>query len=280
MRAAALAIATTLLVGCIAEEDKDKITNEQGVTVTDPTLALNGLWDGQFDQAGALRVLIYNGNVYGLDESRGYYGTALLNRDNGTATLALTSYALSQNDTAAKQFVADGLNQDYSLNGLLYTVGTSPQLVGDFENATNTGSFVLTDDGIWPNNSALALLAGKWTATGYEFYVQPQSNKASFKGIGTGSSGCTFEGDITLLDKNFALYAVALRERKNCPAFNETNASGYAVVNSDSELEVYLRKDTDLLFMTFTAPVSSTPVETPEDPDAEPDTPEADPATP
>lgn len=272
MRAAALAIATTLLVGCIAEEDKNKITNEQGVTVSDPTLALNGLWDGQFDQAGSLRVLIYNGNVYALDESRGYYGTALLNNDNRTATLALTSYALSQNDTAAKQYVADGLNQDYSLNGLLYTVEASPQLVGDFENATATGSFVLTDDGTWPNNSALSLLAGKWTATGYEFYVEPLSSKASFKGISTDSSGCTFEGDITLQDKNFALYAVALRERKNCPAFNETNASGYAVVNSDSELEVYLRKDTDLLFMTFTAPVSSTPVETPTDPATDPAT--------
>ncbi|MBU2038402.1 MULTISPECIES: hypothetical protein [Oceanospirillaceae] len=265
MRAATLAIAATLLVGCIAEEDKDKITNEQGVTVSDPTLALNGLWDGQFDQAGSLRVLIYNGNVYGLDESRGYYGTALLNNDNRTATLALTGYTLSQNDTAAKQYVADGLNQDYSLNGLLYTVEASPQLVGDFENATGTGSFVLTDDGTWPNNSALSLLAGKWTATGYEFYVEPLSSKASFKGISTDSSGCTFEGDITLLDKNDALYAVTLRERKNCPAFNETNASGYAVINSDGSLELYLRKDTDLLFMTFTAPVSSTPVETPTD---------------
>lgn len=263
MRAVALAVTTILLVGCIAEEDKDKITNEQGVTVSDPTLALNGLWDGQFDQAGSLRVLIYNGNVYGLDDSRGYYGTALLNNDNRTATLALTSYALSQNDTTAKQYVADGLSQEYSLNGLLYTVDASPQVVGDFENALSTGSFVLTDDGTWPNNSALSLLAGKWTATGYEFYVEPLSSKASFKGISTDSSGCTFEGDITLLDKNFALYAVALRERKNCPAFNETNASGYAVINTDSALELYLRKGTDLLFMTFAAPVSSTPVESP-----------------
>lgn len=248
-----------VLAGCIAEEDKNDVTNEQGDKVNDPTVALNGFWDGQFDQAGDLRVLVYNGNVYALDETNGYYGTVLLNDDTSRATFALTAYTLTEADTTGNQYVADGPSEDYNLSGLLFSsTADNDTLVGDYENDTLTGSFLLEDDGTWSNNSDLDNLAGKWTATGYEFYVQPLTGKASYKGISTDGSGCTFEGEITLLDETEALYAVSLIERKNCAGFNETDASGYAAVNADGNLEVYLRKNNDLLFMIFTAPVSDT----------------------
>lgn len=257
-----LTASSLLLGGCIAEEDSP-VTNEQGNEVSDPTVALNGFWDGQFDQTGALRVLIYNGNVYALDETNGYYGTVALNSDSQIATFALTAYTLSENDTSGNQYVADGSEEDYNLTGLLFSNEISDDtLVGDFENDTATGSFSLTNDGTWDTNSALSKLAGKWTATGYEFYVETLSSKASFKGISTDSSGCTFEGYFRLLDKNDALYEVELTERKNCNAFNETDATGYAAINADGELEVYLRKDTDLMFMIYTAPATTTTTDT------------------
>lgn len=253
------ALAAFILTGCIAEEDKNDVTNEQGETVADTTVAMNGFWDGQFDQAGDLRVLIYNGNVYGLDENNGYYGTVLLNDDTSRATFALTAYTLTEADTTGNQYVADGPSEDYSLSGLLFSsTADDDTLVGDYENDSLSGSFLLEDDGTWENNSDLDDLAGKWTATGYEFYIQPLSGKASYKGISTDGTGCTFEGEITLMNDKEALYELTLTERKNCSGFNETDATGYAAVNVDGNLEVYLRKNNDLLFMIFTAPVTET----------------------
>ena len=260
MRLLSIVLTASALVlgGCIAEED-DPITNEQGEEVSDPTAALNGFWDGQFDQSGALRVLIYNGNVYALDETNGYYGTVVLDDDSQMATFALTAYTLSENDTSGNQYVADGSEEEFDLSGLLYSGESSDDtLVGDYSNDSTDGSFLLTDDGTWDNNSALSTLAGKWTATGYEFYVETLSGKASFKGISTDASGCTFDGYFRLLDKAYSLYEVELTERKNCNAFNETDAEGYAAINADGELELYLRKDTDLLFMIYTAPATTT----------------------
>ncbi|MBQ0725934.1 MAG: hypothetical protein KBT77_01150, partial [Thalassolituus oleivorans] len=227
MRSLFLGLMATLLVGCIAEEAPKDIVNEQGEVVDDPTLLLNGLWDGQFDQAGTLRVLIYNGNVFAFDEATGYYGTVDLDDKTKLADITLEGYDFIDADTSAEQYVAGGLAEDYLLSGLLFSSSAeNDTLVGDYETSTVGGSFSLTNDGTWEDNSALNAIDGQWLSTGYELYLTALSDRVTFKGISTDASGCTFNGAIRLLDKNQTLYQVEMTERKNCTEFNVVNAPG------------------------------------------------------
>ncbi len=270
MRLSVLAMAgiSLALGGCIAEDDPESVVNEQGETVTDPTVALNGFWDGVLN-AGAtseanMRVLIYNGNFYAVDENSGYYGTTVLDDSDPMAVMALTSYALSAaSDSDAEQYIANGSEHDVDFAVQLASISSSDDsLFGGFSiDGTASGNVELTRDGTWRNNAPLSklTLTGKWTATGYEMVMSRSAAGVSFTGVTTGDSGCQFTGSISTLDTDYNLYRVSMSERSSCPDFNENGASGYAGFNSNGELEFYLRKDFDLLFMTFTPPAAAVP---------------------
>ena len=247
--------------GCLEEEESDDIVNDQGDSVSDPTLRLNGLWNGQLDQAGALRMLMYNGNVFGFDETIAFYGTVALDNDSATATMTLSGYSYTTSDTAANQFVAGGAPEDFTLSGLLYpTTTTDDTLVGDYESDTAPGGFTLSNDGTWDANSRLATLRGKWTSTGYELYLTEVGDELSFRevSVATPATGCTTRGTIRILNEEVNLYTVQLSERKNCPGFNVTNAPGYASVNANGELELFIRKEEELLYARYTSATATT----------------------
>ena len=247
--------------GCLEEEESDDIVNDQGDSVSDPTLRLNGLWNGQLDQAGALRMLMYNGNVFGFDETIAFYGTVALDNDSATATMTLSGYSYTTSDTAANQFVAGGAPEDFTLSGLLYpTTTTDDTLVGDYDSDTAPGGFTLSNDGTWDTNSRLATLRGKWMSTGYELYLTEVGDELSFRevSVATPATGCTTRGTIRILNEEVNLYTVQLSERKNCPGFNVTNAPGYASVNANGELELFIRKEEELLYALYTSATATT----------------------
>ncbi len=239
---------TLLLVGCLAEDKKDP----------PPALnQLNGFWNGQFDQAGNLRVLLYEGEVFMRDASMGYYGSLTYSAADQRAALRLTSYMLSLNDTDAQQYATSGAGQTVTMNGLFYTGAALPQLVGDYHASTD-GSFILTQDGTWANPSAFSYLAGQWHAQGLDLRINGESQgKAEFKAISAqvagstaAQAGCTFSGDLRLIDVKHPLYRVSLKERKGCTEFNQV-AEGFAAINASGALEFYLRSGANLLFMNF-----------------------------
>lgn len=262
--AACLALSINL-AGCAGEDDKkESVTNKDGENISSQTHSLNGFWSGQFNQAGDVRFLIFNGDVYGLDDKNGFAGKVTFDANTLEGKFTLSGRPFSEENKAANQFVAEGgIAVDYQMAPLLTTVkADSDTLVGDFSSGAGSsqknGTILLTNDGTWANNSSLASLQGKWTATGFELYIQQAVNKSVFEGIalGDGGGGCAISGDITIINKDYALYRVALRERKNCKGFNTKTATGYATVNKDKELEFYLKKGNDQLFMKFTAPSS------------------------
>lgn len=262
--------AALLLGGCIAEDNKNDITNEQGDVVSDPTLTLNGFWDGALNagatSAEALRVLIYNGNFYALGQNEGYYGTLVLNGSDDTVVGVLKSYTLNANsDASALQMVADGVESDIDLDMQRASLSAvDDSLFGGFSvDGSPAGNIELTDDGTWTTNSPLSKLSvvGKWTATGsasYELVMTRSGAGITFTGVTTDASGCKFNGTISTLDVEYNLYKVSMASRSSCPAFNTTDASGYAGFNGSGQLEFYLRKGSDLLFMTFTPPATTT----------------------
>lgn len=266
-----------LLAGCIAERD-DEIVNEQGNSVGSATLSLNGFWDGEYDGAGNLRVLIYEGVVYAVDNANGYYGTLTFNTTDRTVPTNLTSYALNPlMNTAGSNRTADGTDAAYFWDVQLGSIGgNNNALFGGYSiDGTNTGNVELTREGTWSDNSPLSKLtaAGKWTSTGYELVFSGTGSSVTFTGVATPGSGCIFRGNVTNLNPDNNLYRVVLTKQESCPAFNENNATGYAGFNADGDLEFYLRSNTgnSLYFMTFTPPATTTtPTPTP-DPDAEED---------
>ena len=266
-----------LLAGCISEEKKKETTNEEGQKVSDATLNLSGFWDGKFN-SNTVRVLIYNGNIYGRGPENGYYGTVSLNSGDQTVLIQAKSYAISSDsDTAGNQYVADGNSSDFEFDTQLSSLKASnDSLFGSYSiGNTPSGNVELTRDGTWNNNSPLSNLAktGKWTATNHELVMTQASDGVTFTGISTSVVGCNYRGRLENLDTNRNLYRATLTIRENCPAFNQTNVSGLAGFNKDGNLEFYFREANSMLFMTFTPPAKpaeETPTEGDGDAPADP----------
>lgn len=245
----------SLLSGCISvsSDDDSQITTENGTQVSSETLALNGFWDGQLDQAGTWRLLIYNGMVLGMDESQGYYGVIDYAEASQTVSLTLDVYTFSSSDSTAMQYLASGVAISNELNGLVFTeTETFDTLVGDYENVSTNGSFLLTNDGTWSNGSNLGKLTGAWSAGDHSLYITSLGSSASLKGISS-ADGCTFNGSIGLISKNINLYELLITERKNCTDYNSVDVPGYMTINSEGNLELYLYETDSLFFMTYSS---------------------------
>lgn len=243
------------LSGCIAE---DKPTSSQSSGNSNRSLDIasqhiDGVWRGKLNQKADIRILIYNGNVYALGKSEGFYGAAQLNTSNENAKFTLSSYQLSTNDSDDGQFVADGQREEYVFDGLRYTEKSEGDtIVGSYENDRGPGNFLFSLDKGWDSAAEIRDIKGKWASGKYELYVQPNSQGASFHGFSTEEGkGCSFKGQIRLLNEGKALFGVTLTKREHCEAFNEQDASGYAIISPKKALEFYIRKGSDLLFMNF-----------------------------
>ncbi|MEK9714048.1 MAG: hypothetical protein VW258_15910 [Thalassolituus sp.] len=260
LRALIFILLPLFTAGCLPEEKTDDIVNDQGEAVKDPTLRLNGLWNGQVDQAGALRALIYNGNIFAFDENIAYYGTVSLAAATDTVTITVEGYGYSSSETDANQYVAGGSSESFVFTGLVFpTLKEDDTLVGDYESDSGAGGFTLSDDGTWETNSSLAALKGKWSATNYDLYLTEVNGVLSFREVSVAATptGCTSYGTISLLNKEQNLYSVQLTERKNCAGFNVINAPGYASVDSFGDLELFIRKDDELLYTRYSAASSA-----------------------
>ncbi|WP_369856186.1 hypothetical protein [Candidatus Thalassolituus haligoni] len=258
MRLFLLVVFSTLMTACISiSSDDDGVTNAEGQTVNAETLTLNGFWDGQLDQAGSLRILMYQGIIFGLDESRGYYGSINLDSSTQIANLDLTAYAITASDATAGHYLADGSSVDYLMEGLVYTTAsTSDTLVGDYDSDRGAGSFLLMDDATWNNNAGVALVTGQWQAGDYSLYITSLGSRASLKAISAASGGCTFDGFIEPVNQQYNLYNVTLTERKNCSDYNATNVPGYATITAAGALEFFLFDTGSLYYMIYTAAVT------------------------
>ncbi len=241
----------SLITGCIAEDKEDENPiNSVGEEVDDTSLGLNGFWNGGFEQTDTLRVLIFNGDVYGLDALNAFFGT-VESPSQEEVDFSLTAYPLSYIDAANFEFVADGTATTYTINGLL---ATTTSLVGDYATDGNEfGSLALTNDGTFSNNSALTSLAGKWTTTTLEMNI---TSRGRFHGVNNGlDKDCSFEGQINLINSGDSLLALTIN-RRECDDFNG-DSTGFAAINAEGELELYSKMGSSLLFMKFAAPATS-----------------------
>lgn len=251
-----------LIAGCIAEDKNDDgptPTNSEGEPVDNTALTFNGFWDGGFEQTDTLRVLIFNGDVYGLDADKAFFGTVDSPADE-EVDFSVTGYPFAYEDATNFEFVADGIATAYTINGLLATTTT---IVGDFETDTaEFGALTLTNDATFSNNSSLTSLIGKWTTTDLEMNI---TSSGRFHGVNNGTDkNCSFEGQIDLINAANSLLELTLN-RRNCDDFNG-DSTGFVAINGDGELELYSKMDNALLFITFKAPTttgSTTDAETP-----------------
>lgn len=237
-------VVCVLLVACGSDDKKSE----------PKSYALNGFWNGQFDQSVDIRLLIYNGEVFALDAEQGYYGTLTYTDFNLEAKLTLSAKAfMAQAETSGEQ-ITGSASVPYVLTGIYYSADVVPQLVGDYR-ATDSGEFLLNYDDVWNNESSLTALTGKWQAPETIVRIEPKGGRYEFRAVKP--NGCTFNGSISLLNSNHNLYSVDMKERRGCQD-SIRGAQGYAAINAEGELEFYLRSGGSLLFMTFTPNMGST----------------------
>ena len=280
MRMLAMVLALGL-AGCISESDELDPVNDQGERVSGATSSLNGFWDGGLNQTEDLRVLVYNGNVYARNTSDGFYGSVSVNNDLRRISMDLVSLGLNtaSSDTDM-QWIADGANNDYQLDLQLYSQDASNDSAqGTAEiNTTDAALVLLQRDGTWDEDALLTKLekSGTWQSGSYQMVTSKATGGVSFQVNSTTTPTCSFNGLLKQLDVRFNLYAVDMSARKNCPAFNDEPASGYAGFNADGNLEFYLRSNntSSLLFFSFPQPAGATPP-----PDTEPSAGETDTGT-
>jgi hypothetical protein len=248
----------TLITGCIGEDEKDENpTNSDGESVDDTSLALNGFWNGGFEQTDTLRILIFNGDVYGLDGDKAFFGT-VTSPDSEEVDFSVTAYPFSYEDSANNEFVADGAATIYTINGLL---ASATSIVGDYEtDAAEFGAITISNDGIYPNNSSLAALAGRWSSTDLELNI---TSRGRFHGVNNATGkNCSYEGQFELINSANVLLSITMN-RRNCDDFNGDSV-GFAAINTDGELEIYSKKGSSLLFMKFSAPTATGGTTTPD----------------
>ncbi|MCY0965248.1 hypothetical protein [Parathalassolituus penaei] len=239
---------STVLASCVAVDNNAPIESSY-----DRAIALNGFWDGQFDQNGKLRFLVYEGKLYGTDGSRGYVGTVSYISSERSVGMVFDSYPITWANATAKHYASGGsVSGHYEVNGLLVEqTATTGTIAGDYRLGTSTaGSLVLNADGSWDNESNLWNLVGTWKAGNYSLYVSQLDGKNSF--VGSGPSGCTFKGELFLLNSAYPLMKANLYERSNCSGFDiSATVSGFAAMNQAGTLEMYLLNGTSMLIMNF-----------------------------
>lgn len=250
-----------LLSACLPEEKEDTnpISNEDGAS-SQFILSLNGFWDGGFEQTETLRVLIYNGSVYGIDADKAIYGS-VTSAENEEVDFTLSSYPFAYSDMTNFEYVSDRTVTSYSVNGLL---ATSTLIVGDYETSKREyGSLTLINDETYKTSSSLDSLTGEWVTEDLKLNI---TSSGKFHGVNNGANkDCVFEGQIKIINTAESVFSLELN-RRTCDDFNGAS-TGYAAINPDGELEFYSKMGSYLLFMKFTtsdnttAPEEETPVE-------------------
>lgn len=277
-------VTTCLLTGCLAEDKKDAATvpvnNEQGQLVTTPTVSLNGFWDGGFDQQ--MRALFYQGNVYALDNDRGYYGTVNID-ENGSVTADWQAFTINMAASSVdeKILIADASISTYEWDALLTNLNEIDNLISGvyYVNGSLQGNVELIRAGDWKRTLTLAQLAlgNKWIAPNQELTFRRVDDVVNFIGISLSTPGCNVRGQVSIPAKQQNLYRITSVKRAGCAALNSDDLTGYAGFNAEGDLAFYLRNSSnELLFMTFTPPALPEPTPEP-DPEPEP-TPEPEPA--
>lgn len=222
---------------------------------------LNGFWNGQINQSGDMRMLVYNGEVFARYGDQGYYGSFTFSDSNYVVVFTLKSAPFSLNDTLGNQFATSAVFRNFVFDGNYSEDTSGAHILGDIS-GSDYGSFTLTRDDSWRVGSSLLGRRSTWQAEGYSLVI---NNKSTFKGVQQVSANeqpCNFSGNLS--EAEAGLYSVILTNRTSCTHFNRS-AIGFAALNADGELEFYLRNGGQLLFMTF----APTEVETPLDPDGD-----------
>lgn len=242
-----------MTAACLPEEEDD---DDIDVSV------LNGFWNGGFEQTETLRVLIYNGYVYALDEDKALFGTVTSPSDE-EVDFSLSSYPFSYEDTTNFEFISDSTATSYTINGLL---ASSTLIVGDYETSSRDyGALELINDGTFDSNSSLTSLAGEWTTTDLVLNI---TSNGRFLGVNNGTDkNCSFEGQISIINSANSLASLTMN-RRNCDDFNG-DSTGYAAINGDGELEFYSLMGSQLLFMTFALSTTNAETETDTETDTE-----------
>lgn len=213
---------------------------------------MNGLWEGQFDQSGTVRVLIYEGKLYGTDGYRGFLGTVSYITSERSVGMVFESYPMQWSSSAAGHYVSGGTaDEHFQVSGLLLDQSeNSGTIAGNYRTALAGGNLVLNADGSWGNASNLWSIAGTWKSGNYNLYIGQLDGKNSF--IGTGPSGCSFRGELFLLNTEYPLLKANMYERTGCNSFDVSGTiSGFAAVNQAGEFEMYFVNGANLLVMNF-----------------------------
>lgn len=277
----ALSFSVLSLSACIGEVENLPYEYPAGKAA-----ATNGYWDltltdeesDDATDAEVVRVLVYEGQVYGMNEEYGYLGSLDFNTYNDTLEITLKRYAVLDYYNSKLASAAPTLGT-LEISGSLElpsteeetetdttdsettedtTAITSPTITGTYEISAETGAVSMVDDGTWKNGSLLQTIVGTWVDDDDRLYITAVSDEeVSF--LARDVSGCETSGTMSLIDSEEPVLATRVSSRSGCNSLNYTQDGstiirGYSAVNAAAEMEIFLYRKEELLHMSFSRP--------------------------
>ncbi|MDO6680840.1 MULTISPECIES: hypothetical protein [unclassified Oceanobacter] len=198
-----------------------------------------------------MRLLIYEGNIYGFDDSRGFTGTAEYDTSERSVSMSLESRWITGNDEAQGEMMSSGTASNVGVDALLIDESDGTGLiVGTYATGLNAGAITLKADGSWKNSSSLWNTLGVWQAGTTSLYITEVDGRAKF--VGQGADSCSFDGELFLLNTDYPLLKAHIYSRSGCNFFTvSTPVDGYAAITSEGMLEFYFTSDSELLRLEY-----------------------------
>lgn len=206
----------------VSDGCKDLVGNAMASTYTwtfTTVESASGIWGGTFTSNvegktyNILGVIAENGEARFLsDEGAQFSGNVSVS--GSTLTSTVTAFA-----PPGYVFVNGSTYGTVRFTG---TVKTKNSLTGTYSGVGDTGTFTLTYDVTYERGSSLSSVSGNWSNSDPSGYSQNVTVNANGTFTGNNSSGCTFSGNVTIINPSYDAYRLDNVRIGSCGAFNGT----------------------------------------------------------
>lgn len=187
----------------------------------------SGIWNGSFHSDVTNRSDNVSGVVTENNEMR-FFSTTWGGQYEGNGTVSGNSVATEAPAFAPWDYVFVDGSQVGRAN-LTGSVKSKESISGTYSGMGDSGTFYVTYEPIYERPSSLSLLDGNWRHSSSQLGIVSLTISANGNITGYSSSGCTYSGNLRLVNSSYNAYQVSINI-SSCGTLNG-NYNGHAILN-------------------------------------------------